>query len=194
MKITGYQQPKSSFLSIDKDMGILTNMILKNENLKKMLHYTAKDCLDFPKLNEEQSLELFGKNIKIVPKLYIDEEVLNYIFIKFDGFTLNITNPEFRNNVIEFDIVCHYDQWQLRDFQLRPYRIAAELDSMFNKQRFSGIGLLEFNGGHLININDEYGGICLTYRAIHGEEDKKNAPNPVMQEQIVENFNDIFNT
>ena len=79
MKIVKYHEPKSSFLSIEKDLGFIVNKILQNDNLKKLLYYTSKDCLSKPKLTEDQSLELFGKNIKIVPKLYIDTEVLNYI-------------------------------------------------------------------------------------------------------------------
>ena len=47
-------------------MGIIVNTMLKNERLKKMLHYTTKDCLNKPNLTEDESLELFGKNIKII--------------------------------------------------------------------------------------------------------------------------------
>ena len=97
-------------------MALIVNMILKNDNLKRMLHYTTRDCLSKPKLTEEQSLELFGKNIKIVPRIKIEEQELNYILINFTNFTPNETNPEFRNNIIMFDILCHWDQWQLKDF------------------------------------------------------------------------------
>ena len=41
--------------------------------------------------------------------------MLNYIVIKFDNFTETM-NPEFRDNLVEFDIVCNYDTWQLQDF------------------------------------------------------------------------------
>ena len=58
-------EAKSSFLSMDKDMHLITNMILRNENLKKMLYYTTPDCLSKKDLTEDQSLELFGKQIKI---------------------------------------------------------------------------------------------------------------------------------
>jgi len=74
---------------------------------------------------------MFGKEIKNIPKLYIDKSVLNYIIISFDNF-IESGNPEFRDNIIEFDIICHFDQWQLKDYNLRPYRIAAEIDSMLN--------------------------------------------------------------
>ena len=193
MKIETYQFPKSSFLSLEKDMEIITSQMMKNDRLKKLLYYTTKDCLNRPKLTEEESIEMFGKNIKMVPKLYVDGSVQNYIIINFDNFTKNSTNPEFRDNVIEFDIICHFDQWQLNDFQLRPYRIAAELDTLFDQQRLSGIGKLEFLGASQLILTDEYAGLCLMYQAIHGEEDKKNPVNPIDEEDIVANFDKIFN-
>jgi hypothetical protein len=142
------------------------------------LYYTTPDALNKANLNEDEMLELFGKNIKLVPKLYVDGSVLNYIIISFDNFVPNGSNPEFRDNIIEFDIVCHFDQWQLKDFQLRPYRIAAELDSMLDGEKMTGIGELHFLGCNQIILTDEYAGLCLMYSAIHGGEDKRNMPNP----------------
>ena len=193
MKKVVYHYPHSSFLSMEKDLEIITGALIKNDNLKKLLYYTSKDCLTKPKLTEDQTLELFGKNIKLVPKLYVDGSVLNYVIVSFDNFTPNGTNPEFRDNIIEFDIICHFDQWQLQDFKLRPYRIAAEIDSMFNGQHLTGIGTLEFLGANQIILTDEYAGLCLMFSAIHGEEDKKNMPNPADEEQFIENFDAIFN-
>ena len=193
MKIVNYQFPKSSFLAQEKDLELITNMMLKNDRFKRLLYYNTKDALDRPDLTEEESLELFGKNIKIVPKLYIDGSVLSYIIISFHNFTPNATNPEFRDNIISFDIICHFDQWQLKDFQLRPYRIAAEIDTMFNGKHLTGIGNLEFMGANQIILNDEFAGLSLMYSAIHGEEDKKNMPNPADQAKFEEEFNKLFN-
>ena len=194
MKIENYQFPKSSFLSIEKDLGIITNMILKNDRLQRLLYYTTPDALQRQGLSEDQSLELFKKNIKIIPKLSIDGEVLNYIIISFDNFTQNGENPEFRDNIISFDILCHFDQWQLDgDFQLRPYKIAAELDYMLAGKRLTGIGRLEFLGCNQLIINDEFAGISLNYLTIHGEEDKKNLPNPMDEARFIEDFNKTFN-
>ncbi len=179
MKRIIYSYPKSSFLSMEKDMGLIVDMILKNNDLKKLLHYTTRDCLQKAPLTEDESLALFGKNIHTIPKLYIDNDVVNYIVISFDNFIPNNTNPEFRDTVIEFDIICHYDQWQLQDFQLRPYKIAAEIDTMFNNKHLTGIGTLKFLGANQILLSENYGGICLMYKAIHGEEDKKTMPNPI---------------
>ena len=187
MKITGYLTPKSSFLSVEKDMELLINKMLANPRLQKYLYYTQKDPLSQPALTTEQALELFNKNIKIVPKIYVDKSVLQYVIVQFDNFSPS-SNPEFRDNTIEFDIICHFDQWTLKDFQLRPYRIAAEIDSMLDKKRLTGIGKLEFVGANEILLTDEYAGLCLMYRTYHGEEDKKFFPDPVEDEQFIEDF------
>ena len=108
MKIESYKFPKASFLAREKDLELIVDLILKNERLKKLLYYTTPDCLDLPKVPDDKALELFNKNIKLVPKLLIDQNVLNYIIINFDVFTPS-GNPEFRDNMIEFDIICHFD-------------------------------------------------------------------------------------
>jgi hypothetical protein len=193
MKKVVYSYPKSSFLSTEKDMGIIVDMIMKNDRLKKMLHYTSRDCLSRPNLTEDETMELFGKNIKIVPKLYVDGSVLCYVIVSFDNFSQNATNPEFRDNIVEFDIICHFDQWHMKDFELRPYKIAAELDSMFDGKHLTGIGELQFLGANQIILTDEYAGLCVMYQAIHGEEDKKNFSNPIENDKFVEEFDAIWN-
>ena len=193
MRVVNYREPKSSFLSMEKDLGTIIDAFLKNKNLKKLLYYNTPTALRKEPLDEETSYNLVGKNIKIVPKLYIDGSVLTYVIISFDNFTTNATNPEFRDNIVSFDIICHFDQWQLEDMQLRPYRIAAEIDTMFNDKHLSGIGTLQFLGANQIILNDEFAGLTVMYSAIHGEEDKKNTPNPAKQEQFEDDFNELFN-
>lgn len=183
---------KSSFLSTEKDMNLIVNAILKNERLKRLLHYTTRDALSRKNLTEDESLELFGKNIKLVPKLVVDNSVLNYLIISFDNFTPS-ENPEFRDNIIEFDIICHFDQWQLQDFALRPYKIAGEIDSMFNGKHLTGIGELNFLGMNQIILTDEFAGLCLMYSAVHGEEDKKFMPNPADEEQFQQDWESFIN-
>lgn len=193
MKIVNYEYPHSSFLSVEKDMNVIVNKILKNDRLKKMLHYTSRDCLSKPNLTEDESLELFGKNIKLIPKLFVDGDALNYILINFDNFAANNTNPQFRDNIIVFDIVCHFDQWNLKDFELRPYKIAAEIDTMFNNKKLTGIGTLQFLGCNQQVYTSEFAGLTLMYAAVHGDEDKKGMPNPNDNLAYEANFNKIFN-
>lgn len=174
MKIDTYQPNNSAFLSINKDLKIIIDKIFENKTLQKLLYYTTKDAYERPNLTPEQTLELYGNNIKLVPKLYVDEDVKNYIVIGFDNFIPNEANPQFRDHIIEFDIACHFDQWQLKDFDLRPYRIAAEIDNMLNNQYLTGIGKLKFLSCRYMMYSDEISGLCLMYYAIHSTEDTQN--------------------
>ena len=193
MKIVNYEFPKSSFLAMEKDLQLMTDMMFKNKRLKKLLFHNVPTALKERDLTDAETYSLFGDNIRIVPKLQIDGSVMNYIIISFDNFTPNATNPEFRDNVISFDIICHFGQWQLEDFQLRPYRIAAEIDTMFNEKHLTGIGKLQFLGANQLILNDEFAGLSLMYSAIQGEEDKKGMPNPADEEQFISDFNEFFN-
>ena len=195
MKIESYSFPQSSFLAVEKDMGLLVDHFMKNERLKKLIYYDVPNALDQPNVPQDKTLEMFGKQIKIVPKLKVDKPEFCYVIISFDNFTPNMTNPAFRDNIISFDIVCHFNQWNLKNFQLRPYKIAAEIDSMFNNKRLTGIGKIEFLGANQIVLSDEFAGLTLMYQTIHGYkgEDSYDASKPGEQEDIEINWDQIFN-
>ena len=196
MKVEVYKYPKSSFLAVEKDMNLIVDLIMKNERLKKLIFYDVPNALQMPNVPDSEAVNMFGKQIKIVPKLKVDKEEFCYIFIGFTNFTENNTNPAFRDNVIYFDIVCHQNQWNLGNFKLRPYAIAAELDSMLNGQKLTGIGKLEFLSCRQIVLSNEFSGLALMYQATHGYEgeDSKYAHDPRENFDIVENFHTIFNS
>lgn len=191
MRIDRYKAPQSSFLSVEKDLSIITGNLEKCSRLKRLLVEGNPKMLEDGTISPDMSVaQLIDKNvIKIVPKITIDKEKLTYLIINFDDFLPNGTNPEYRNNILEFNIVCHFDQWNLGNFQLRPYKIAAELDSMFNGKYLTGIGCLEFIGASQEVMTDEFAGLNLLYAVIHGEEDK-NAYTPIESDQ--NHFDKIF--
>lgn len=174
MKVGQNYFPKSSFLSTDKDLSLIINKLLNNQRLCKMLYYTQKDCLKSEDLTMEQRLTLIDKQIRIVPKLSIEKECPIYLIITFNNFSPNITNPEFRDCLINFDILCHPDHWNLGNFQLRPHKIAGEIDAMINGQKLTGIGDIQFLDGHNLVLNDQLVGMTLIYQTVHGIEDKVN--------------------
>lgn len=188
MKIERYKAPKSSFLSVDKDISTIIDMFLSNERLKRLIYRTNKDPMRAQNLTEEESINLlYELYIRKAPRITVEQEVLNYIIVQFDNFVPSL-NPEFRDNIISINIVCHYDQWTIANNQLRPYRIAGEIDSMLNNARLSGIGTLEFISANIIRINPEFGGINLLYAATHGEDDKQGFENPADEEQFLKEF------
>lgn len=174
MKVGQNHFPKSSFLSTDKDLALIVNKLLNNQRLCKMLYYTQKDCLDAPDLTMEQKLTMINKQIKIVPKIDIDKDCPNYIIVTLDNFSPNASNPEFRDCTINFDILCHPDHWNLGNFQLRPHKLAGEIDAMLNNQKLTGIGEVHLMAGNNLVLNDNLMGMSLIYQTIHGVEDQVN--------------------
>ena len=175
MKKNFFEFPKSSFLGMAKDTALIMNKILSNKNLLKLLHYTTPDWKSQPDLTAAQIKDLFEKKvISNVPKVDVKETKQNYLRITYDSFTPNQTNPEYRDHLVEIKIICHFDDWDIKDFELRPYRIAGEIDSMLDNEHLTGIGVLNFIGADQDVYDDEYGGITLRYLAIRGNEDKQN--------------------
>ena len=166
-----FTAPKSSFLILEKDFEKICNQMLQNQRLLKLLYYTDSNCLSQPNLSPSQKMELIHKHIKIVPKINIIEDCPIYVIVSFDNFTPNAINPEYRDCTVNFDILCHPDHWNLGDFQLRPYKIAGEIDALFNKKKMTGIGELQFLGANNLVLNDQLMGLTLIYQSIYSQED-----------------------
>lgn len=185
MQKNTYEYPKSSFLGMAKDTALIVDKIISNKKLLRLLYYTSPDCLDWGSekdITQEQIRDMFkprikddptSKQISNVPKIKIDKDKKTYLRITYDAFTPNDTNTFFRDHVVEIKIVCHFENWDLNNFELRPYRIAGEIDSMLQGQHLTGIGTINFLGASQDVYDEAYGGVTLRYLAIRGEEDKK---------------------
>ena len=175
---------KSSFLSCEKDAEeIIKRLFVSSQpysnQLKKLLMINTKDCLDESNNNYTEIVkntsvkELFEKQyISLIPKVSRKEheEVKSYIILSFDKFS-ETNNPEYRDCVVSFDILCNTDYWMLEDYQLRPMKIAGIIDGLLNKTKLSGIGELQFLGLDQLVLSEELTGYSLTFLATHGNDD-----------------------
>lgn len=175
MKKNLYEYPKSSLLGMPKDASLIMSRILSNQNILKLLTYNTRDWKSQPAVSAEKVKEMFEtQQISAVPRIKVDKSEKTYLRLIYGSMTRNSTNPEFRDNTFGIDIICHYDNWDLGDFDLRPYRIAGEIDSILDKTHLTGIGELEFVSAVPYIYDEEFAGVSLTYLAIRGNEDKVN--------------------
>jgi hypothetical protein len=180
----------SSFLSCEKDIEtILRKLFVENrpysDELKRLLIINTKDCLDdldnqvyLDKLKEMTIGKMIDEGyIKLEPKISFPEheEVKSYIILTFNNF-LPTDNPQFRDCIVTFDVLCHSDYWYLGDYRLRPYKIMGYIDGILNNCKLSGIGTLEFAGCSEIILDETLSGFGLMYRAVHGSDDKIPSP------------------
>ena len=176
---------KSSFLSCEKDIETILKKLFINsqphsEILKRLLVIPMKDCLDennekYTNIVKNITLADLRKDgyIKLEPKIRLPEheEIKAYIIISFDGFTMNPTNPEFRDCDIIFHVFSAIDYWELDNYSTRPLKILGYIDGLLNKSRLTGIGTLLFSGAGQILTSSDYSGYSLTFNAIHGSDD-----------------------
>lgn len=144
------EKNNSSFLAVAKDNSLIMQKLLENKSLLKLLYYADRDWKSHPDLTSEQIKSLLDKKqISLVPNLTIDEdgEKLSYLRITYDDFVTASDNNFYRDCVIEFSIICHFQDWELDNYCLRPYEIAGRIDSMIADGRLSGIGKVIFLSG-----------------------------------------------
>ena len=111
--------------------------------------------------------------------IYIFLYVKSYIILTFDNFTPNLTNPQFRDCLITFDIVCHTDYWNIGDYRIRPLKIAGYIDGLLNNTKLTGIGTIQFAGCNELILSQDLSGYTLMYRAVHGSDDQ--IPDPKVE-------------
>lgn len=176
----------SSFLSCEKDLeAILKKLFITSrpysDLLKRLLVINNKDCLDTGNaayadiIASTDLADLIEQGyIKTAPRLEFGEheEIKSYIIIEFNNFMPNSNNPQFRDSVIDFNIICNTDSWDLGDFQIRPIKIMGYIDGLLNGAKLTGIGTLEFMGANEVVLDQNISGYLLRYAAIHGSDDK----------------------
>lgn len=176
---------RSTFLSCGKDQELIWRKLLVeskpySDKLKRLLIINTPDCLDRTQAQYQDKINTYTikkmkdeQYIKAVPKLSFGEheEVKSYIMLEFDDFTPT-QNPEYRDCVISFSIICHLDYWEMDDYQLRPWMIAGYIDGILNEARLSGIGTLQFLGASQLVLNEYLGGVLIRYVATHGHDDE----------------------
>lgn len=172
----------SSFLSCEKDTEILLRRLFVESKpysdvLKKLLVVNTKDCLDNDYSEEIKSYSVHQLRkegyIKLEPKIKLSEheEVKSYLHISFDNFTPS-SNPEFRDCIVSFDIICHTDYWDIGNYRLRPLKIAGYIDGLLDKTRLTGIGTFQFLGCSELVLDENLSGYTLMYSAVHGSDDE----------------------
>ena len=189
----------STFLSCDKDIQkILKTLFVQNrphsDILKKLLIINSKDCLEnneeYQRVIDSFSLkDLIDKDyIRLNPKISrgTHQEVKSYIIISLDNFSPNIRNSQYRDYIINFDIVCYNDTWVLNDYKIRPLMICGYIQGILrsltssnskNKKSYdadiklTGIGKYELIGCKQVVLNEDLSMYTLSFRGMHFTED-----------------------
>lgn len=122
---------------------VITERFLRNQNLCKLLYYYPDECSDIHNSFEYDPLEqpdikntnsLYMSSIFPMPKIpKTIEEKKVFLCAYFNGGYEPESNLAFRNVVLNIDIICHLDVWNIKQ-RYRPYDIMHEVDVLLNNQ------------------------------------------------------------
>lgn len=154
-----------SFKNVEKDLAYVASKVIQDEELLKLL--SLQENRTEP-LTAKEKKEIIKKSFRTVPKITnINETDWSYIVVSFDHFTENAENPEHRDKLMVFDIICNLETWDMDDFKLRPYQIAGRLDVLFNKKSLCGTYSVNFASGTYNPVNSEIAGLILIYNVTY---------------------------
>lgn len=142
----------------------IANTLVQDQRLCRLLKYQVRDPFN-EKYPDVEGLDLLGKQILIVPKVFDDStEKMSYVVAVFSNFVVNALNPDFKISTIRFDIACPYEEWMLNGQSLRPYLIMEEIDNKFNQAKMAGIGTLSFVRADSLTLTPWIGGYSMVYQ------------------------------
>lgn len=159
---------RADFGTVEKDFADLTERILSNETLVKLMYFNTPNCLskDETEITPDIIEEIAKENLRIVPSVKIPKNKGSYIIISFDSFMINAENPEYMDNLILIDILCPVDVWMMDSYMMRPFRMMHEIQKMLHGKPLNGIGKVHLRGANLLNLGD-YNGYQMVFSVIN---------------------------
>jgi hypothetical protein len=154
-----------NFSQMGRDLQIIMEKLVTNNNIAKLLYYGEKEALSQPDLDADTRLAMVNDYIRVTPVLAKDTEAKNYIIIQFDNFSPSPADPmTYKEFILTFGIFCNSQSWILDNYQLRPYAIMNEIDKMFNMSKLNSSGPINFIGANSLIINENLLGFSISYR------------------------------
>lgn len=175
-----------TFLSMENDKeAVIRKLFVESrpysDYLKRLMVVMKKDCLDpskhqYQTLIDEVSVSKLKEDgyIKFVPILpFLEfENSKSYLFIRFRDVAPT-TNPQYTNTTMEIICISNFDNWELDNYAIRPWKMAGYVNGILNNTKLSGIGTLQFAGASEFSWDENWGGVLLTYIATHSTDDQE---------------------
>lgn len=162
-KAIAYNQVRS-FELIGLQLDIITQKILKNDKIVKLLINTTRDALNDKELTQEERMSVIkDKYITLVPYLPKEDEIKSYLIIGFDQFSPSPVTDKGMDYILSIDVLCHKDLWIMNGLCPRPYLIMNEIKKEFHMAKLDTWGPAVFTGAPSLVANDNYMGFSMLF-------------------------------
>jgi len=128
------------FNELDKIINnVVAEKILRNQNICKLLYYYPTEKIY--NYNPFSQPDIVNTSILLMEKVFplpkmpdSNTDKSGYMTVTLTGGESSNDNQGFENVDLVFDLIFHLDTWFIKNGS-RPYRIAEEIDRMFNNQQ-----------------------------------------------------------
>lgn len=150
---------------LDRVIVEIKKMLLRNENLKKLIYYNTPDALAKASVTDRTLVDPF---IKTTPAIYMIEdgtEIELNSFIVIYTPTINFTT---KLNDVTFivDIFTRKEILELDNNQLRLHQMLGEISSSLDNQRVSFAGRINLSNATYVVVGNRYVGFQLEVTVI----------------------------
>lgn len=143
----------------------LIKKLSQNQNLCKLLINTDKDPINkdlHPDI--EDTMELFPKNIRIVPLVDPDDETTtSKIVVVFSGSEIFDENMDAENITVLIYVYVPYKEWLITGDQLRPFAIMSEVRKSLQNKRINGLGEIKYLGFDISSLTNQMGSYLMRF-------------------------------
>lgn len=145
----------------------LAKKLLSNQDLIKLLINTDLDPINktlHPDLSDEELMECFGKNIRVIPLVTSeDETTTSKIVLVFSGSQITDTNTCTESIQLLCYVYTPYKEWIIAGSQLRPFAIMAEVRKSLQNKRINGLGEIHYEGFDISSLTNQTGSYLMRF-------------------------------
>jgi hypothetical protein len=148
--------------SIGINLILISNLLLDDVDLRKLIYYSSKDPLAEAAVDE--SVELMNKNVRVIPLLPVEDEIKgSFIVLLAEDIDPDKENEETLLLNLRCDVLCPLDDWLINEPTLRPFLIMSKIRSKFKNLSIKGIGKLRLVHIERVVSSDTLGGYSMYF-------------------------------
>lgn len=144
----------SNIKQIDKAILEIKKMLIKNETVRKLIHFNTPDALSLTAPTQEQVKDM----ILTTPAIYMEEDENEFGFNTFMVIYVPIIDFSSQLNDITFviDLFTRKELIEIDNNQLRLHQLLAEVYETLDNKRVSLAGRIDFSNASYVNMGNRY--------------------------------------
>lgn len=152
---------------VESTLFAIRNKLYNNEDIRKLLFHDSNNALNMLAPSKEEVSEYI--TVKPIFEFenkegYEQNSIINIYPIQVDP----IDDRQGIEGVIQINVVCNTDQWELIDNKIRPLQLANKIIKLINNNKFTVSNKLTLNTMTELILSKKMTGFALLFDVVDG--------------------------